>query len=309
MTTIAQNVTTLLARALGARDPRPAAPVTPASIARDERRRPQAPVTPASLAADELRLSPRARFQPIDTGLPGGGDAKSTRVLDKPLFTAGPAYKQVEQGWIPDCEIPSAAIAIARQNPNFFQGRISQDAKGMVTVKTDKWTQTVDKQVYWDAENGLTKFGGDKTGASSWFAMFEKALAFQVGGYDKLAEQPDNLLMFNLFTGGGSQVQMSDQNFAATKARFEKGHAVIAGSATDNALGLMGGHGYAVVGMTDKTVTLVNPYGPRAPIVGVAPEGSATNTGASKTDGEFTLTKEQFMKNFWWMASSNKSVR
>lgn len=243
---------------------------------------------------------------------PGAPKGVGTRVLDRPLFPGGVATPdQVEQGWIGDCEVASAVMAIAAKDPGFFPGVMTQGVGGKVLVESAQFSQGVDRKVYWDGKDNLPYYGDDPTMRSAWYPLLEKAIAAQLGGYDKLDRHDQDLYVFDLFTGGATRSRdMTDAGYQRVKARFDNGAAVIAGSKATGPLGLIGNHGYAVVGMSDGTVTLRNPYGARALASKqkLQPEPEGVDHGANPTDGEFTISKAQFLANFDWMAASKNAV-
>jgi hypothetical protein len=243
---------------------------------------------------------------------PGAPRGTPGKTLDRPLFPGGKATaNQVEQGWIGDCEVASAVMAIAARDPGFFPQYMTQGVDGNVLVETSQFSQGVDRQVYWDRKNNLPYFGDDPTMRSAWYPLLEKAIATQLGGYDALDKHDQDLYVFDLFTGGATRSRdMSETGYARVKAKFDNGAAVIAGSKNPSPLGLIGKHGYAVVAMTDATVTLRNPYGARAlkSAEKLQPEPNGVDHGQSPTDGEFTISKADFLANFDWMAASKQAV-
>ena len=257
----------------------------------------------------ELRkLGDKAELNQKVVGAAGWGLQQSkspTQLFDQD----GPNYEEVKQGSLGSCEFLSAAVALAKRDPEAIKKMISDNGDGSYTVRFPGSKDPI-RVTLSDAELSRAATAG-KDGR--WIGVLEKAYgqymnqrAVLKSDSPQLAteSQPGQIAMQALTGRKGDQDILGPvtTNLATTRKKLteamQDGRLVTAGIAkeliTKGTDGLPANHQYTVLNYDPKTdqITLRNPWG-GGELKG--PDGKAKD---GKNDGVFTMSLSDFYARF-----------
>ena len=204
----------------------------------------------------------------------------------------------VNQGVVGDCYFVASLSAVARSNPASLRNRIIRQSDGSYNVTLyvrdgDNFRQQVVNvtAIFPQNNRGTGGFsyarGGDvnSEGTELWVRLFEKAYAKLRGSYDEIeadwaavglesitGEQAENIALDDI-TNANLKTRI-DQAFRANKpvtttsnseSFFNNLTGILAEFATSH--NIVGPHVYAVMSVTDLSITLRNPHGGSTAIV------------------------------------------
>jgi hypothetical protein len=244
--------------------------------------------------------SPHVRTNPVKTlaaspGLPDPVVAPAYRAriewraVDPTAASGGVDFTHPAQGWLPDCFVISAFIAVARQQPDAIknclnlddEGRPRRNQRGNLTATffggSGAHTLELDEDLP-TVDGGLIYAHADDPSVL-WPALLEKAYTMWEQGDAGYAGyrggEPVDVMV--ALTGGTGDVWNLDEDWSKKDARklrrklvasWKEGAAMAIGTRedADRSLGLVPGHAYAIVGLgkDDKLgpwVELQNPFG------------------------------------------------
>jgi len=179
-----------------------------------------------------------------------------------------PTHADVDQGDLGDCWLMAGAAAVAHQDAEYIQSRISKNAAGTFNVKlgdkTEVVTATFPNAGYADATPGTQS-------DTLWAALVEKAYAQQAGGYGKLDGGNSGDAMAKL-TGKPSTTTnitwftTADSLYNTLKAGKDGDHPMTFDTKSSGAVDpLHDNHAYAVLDVYErdgqKYVKVYNPWG------------------------------------------------
>lgn len=268
----------------------------------------------------ELRkLGDKAELNQKVVGTAGWGLQKaqaSTQLFDQ----GGPNYEEVKQGSLGSCEFLSAAVALAKRDPEAIKKMIGDNGDGSYTVRFPGSKDPI-RVTLSDAELGRAATAG-KDGR--WISVLEKAYgqymdqgALLKSDSPQLAteSQPGRIAMKALTGREGDQDILGPvtTNLATTRKKLteamEDGRLVTAGIAkeliTEGTDGLPANHQYTVLNYDPKTdqITLRNPWG------GGELRGADGKPRDGKNDGVFTMPLSDFYARFNDVVYETRPVR
>ena len=223
----------------------------------------------------------------------------------RPLFTDGPEYNDVSQGYLGDCYLLAALSSLADRNPTVIRQMIAPMGDGTYAVRFYRGGQAV----YFRVDADLPVWGGAPIYADLspdgelWVALVEKAYAqFRYG--DNCYTSIEGGWMSTVYhevTNGGVQDSWINYSTAGVgqylATTLAAGHAVTAATKAVPNSPFVGNHAYQVKSVEtvgrETYVTLYNPWG----VDGKAWDG---NPG----DGLLKVTLGQFQSSFIGLAVS-----
>ena len=230
-----------------------------------------------------------------------------------PLFKDGVDMKDVHQGQIGDCYLPSAVAALAVHNAEALQKAITANGDGSYTVKFKEkdWSTGSfrDVPIKVDGDLYVRSWGGPLYGASAgdrseknmelWWPLLEKAYATWKGSYDRIGNGGLSNDVFEAVLGKDGQymgVYAGNESrvWDTLKRAIDDQQPVSAGTHGDDQAaiytntGVYADHSYSVIGYEEKNgekfVKLRNPWGESEP------------AGNGPNDGIFSLKLADFTK-------------
>jgi hypothetical protein len=257
----------------------------------------------------ELRkLGDKAELNQKVVGTAGWGLQKSQTSTD--LFDQdGPNYDAVKQGSLGSCEFLSAAVALAKRDPEAIKKMISDNGDGSYTVRFPGSKDPI-RVTLSDAELGRAATAG-KDGR--WIGVLEKAYGQFMNQRTLLPSdspqlatesQPGRIAMKALTGREGDQDILGPvtTNLATTRKKLTEamkdGRLVTAGIGkeliTKGTDGLPANHQYTVLNYDPKTdqITLRNPWG------GGELRDANGKPRDGKNDGVFTMSLTDFYARF-----------
>ena len=223
----------------------------------------------------------------------------------RPLFTDGPEYNDVSQGYLGDCYLLAALSSLADRNPTVIRQMIAPMGDGTYAVRFYRGGQAV----YFRVDADLPVWGSAPIYADLspegelWVALVEKAYAqFRYG--DNCYTSIEGGWMSTVYhevTNGGVQDAWINSSTAGVgqylATNLEAGHAVTAATKAVPNSPFVGNHAYQVKSVEtvgrETYVTLYNPWG----VDGKAWDGSPG-------DGLLKVTLGQFQSSFIGLAVS-----
>jgi hypothetical protein len=221
----------------------------------------------------------------------------------KPLFTDGPDYRDIVQGYSADCYFMATLASLADTDGGLVRQMIAPLGDGTFVVQFYRSGQAY--YVRLDAD--LPALGANSPAYARlgpdgelWAPLMEKAYAYFRRGQNSYAslDYGNMAAVYSDLTNRSTSQQSSAGAGASTVYNFvasalTAGHPVTAGSYSSAAGPIVGGHAYMIKSVQDtgtgQYVTVYNPWGY---------DGRSWDSNSG--DGLLTLSIDQYLQYFSW---------